>query len=140
MIVADTNLIAYLLIPGEKSGLAEAVLRKDADWATPLLCRCELRNVLTLCMRHQSMTLAQAQQTMNKAERMLKRHEFVAPSDDILLLTSQTVLSAYDAEFVVLASQLGIPLVTFDKRVLQACPNLAIHPEAFVGNPAPGLR
>lgn len=134
MIVADTNLVAYLLIPGEKSRLAEAVLRKDAEWATPLLCRSELRNVLTLYMRHQGMTLAQAQQTMNKAERMLKRHEFVAPSDDILLLSSQTVLSAYDAEFVVLANQLDIPLVTFDKTVLMAFPQTAVSPEAFIGS------
>jgi len=136
MIVADTNLVAYLLVPGEKSELAEAVLRKDAEWASPLLCRSELRNVLALCMRHQGMSLAQAQQTMNKAERILKRHEFVVSSDAVLELTSQTALSAYDAEFVVLANQLDIPLITFDKAVLQAFPQSAIHPEVFTSSRA----
>ena len=80
MIVADTNLVAYLLIPGANSALAEEVLNRDAEWATPLLCRSELRSALTLYMRHQGMSLMQAQQTMDKAERLLLRHEFAVPS------------------------------------------------------------
>ena len=48
MIVADSNLIAYLLIPGDHSSLAEKVFLKDPDWAIPLLCRSEIRNILTL--------------------------------------------------------------------------------------------
>ena len=68
MIVADSNLIAYLLIPGNNSSLADEVFLKDADWAVPLLCRSELRNILTLYMRHEGMSLQQAQVTMEKAE------------------------------------------------------------------------
>ena len=37
MIVADTNLIAYLLINGEHTHLAEKIFQKDADWVAPLL-------------------------------------------------------------------------------------------------------
>ena len=132
MIVADTNLIAYLLIPGEKSDLADAVLQKDAEWATPLLCRSELRNVLTFSMRHQGMTLSQAQQTMARAENLLAAHEYSLPSDLILELTAKTTLSAYDAEFVALADQLGIPLVTQDKGILKAAPHIAVDPKTFI--------
>lgn len=132
MIVADTNLVAYLLIPGANSALAEEVLDRDAEWATPLLCRSELRNVLTLYMRHQGMSLTQAQQTMDKAERLLLRHEFTVPSDAVLQATSRADVSAYDAEFIVLAEQLHIPLVTSDKAVLKAFPRIAIHPADFI--------
>ena len=132
MIVADSNLIAYLLIPGDKSELADAVLLKDADWAVPLICRSEIRNILTLYMRHEGMSLAQGRTTMEKAERLWNGREYAVPSDDVLELTYRHDVTAYDGEFVVLAKQLGIPLVTFDKAVRKAFPALALSAEDFL--------
>ena len=132
MIVADSNLIAYLLIPGDKSELADAVLLKDADWAVPLICRSKIRNILTLYMRHEGMSLAQGRTTMEKAEHLWNGREYAVPSDDVLELTYRHDVTAYDGEFVVLAKQLGIPLVTFDKAVRKAFPSLALSAEDFL--------
>lgn len=132
MIVADSNLIAYLLIPGDKSALADEVLLEDADWAVPLICRSEMRNILTLYMRHAGMSLAQARRTMEEAEILWRDREFAVPSDDVLELTSHHGITACDGEYVVLAKQLGVPLVTFDKPVRKAFPSLAISAEDFV--------
>ena len=132
MIVADSNLIAYLLIPGDKSPIADAVLEKDPEWATPQICRSELRNILTLYMRHREMTLSQAQQTMSRAENLCAPFEYAIPSDLVLELTSKTNLSAYDAEFVVLAQQLGTHLVTQDDGILKEVPDIALDPESFI--------
>ena len=134
MIVADSNLIAYLLIPGDKSALADEVLLKDADWAVPLICRSEIRNILTLYMRHEGMSLAQARRTMEKAEVLWSSREFAVPSDDVLELTFHHNVTAYDGEFVVLAKQLGVPFVTFDKPVRRAFPTLAITAEEFLNH------
>ena len=41
-------------------------------------------------------------------------------------------LSAYDAQFVVAAADLDVPLVTSDRRLLSACADLAISPESFL--------
>lgn len=132
MIVADSNLIAYLLIPGDKSGLAENVFLKDDEWAVPLICRSEIRNILTLYMRHQGMSLPQAISTMEKAERLWGSREYAVPSDDVLDLGFQHPVSAYDGEFVVLAKQLDIPFVTFDKAVLKGFPGIAVSAEDFL--------
>ena len=134
MIVADSNLIAYLLIPGDKSALADEVLLKDADWAVPLICRSEVRNILTLYMRHKGMSLSQAGRTMEKAEALWSSREFMVPSDDVLELTFHHNITAYDGEFVVLAKQLGIPFVTFDNPLRKTFPNLAIAAEDFLMN------
>ncbi|MCZ7591586.1 MAG: type II toxin-antitoxin system VapC family toxin [Kiritimatiellae bacterium] len=131
MIVADSNLLAYLLIPGEKSGLADKILQKDPTWVAPLLCRSELRNILALYVRREGMTLSQAQQTMEKAESLLRNREYAIASDPVLELTARHSVTAYDAEFVVLAKQLGVPLITFDKPLRKAFPELAIDPEKF---------
>lgn len=132
MIVADSNLIAYLLIPGDKSALADEVLLKDADWAVPSICRSEVRNILTLYMRFEGMSLSQARMTMGKAEALWRSREFAVPSDDVLELTCHHNITAYDGEFVVLAQQLGVPFVTFDNPVRKAFPNVAIAAEDFL--------
>ena len=132
MIVADSNLIAYLLIPGETSALADEVLLKDSDWAVPLICRSEVRNILTLYMRHEGMSLSQARRTMEKAEALWNGREYAVPSDDVLELTFHHNVTAYDGEFVVLAKQLGVALVTFDKPVRKAFPTLALGAEEFL--------
>lgn len=131
MIVADSNLVAYLLIPGDKNALADEIFLKDTDWAVPLICRSEMRNILTLYMRHEGMSLSQAKRTMEKAEIILRDKEYAVPSDDVLELTSRHAVTAYDGEFVVLAMQLGVPFVTFDKPARKAFPTIAIDPEVF---------
>ena len=131
MIVADSNLVAYLLIPGEKSSLADQILKQDSTWVVPLLCRSELRNILTLYMKKEGMALAQAQRTIEKAESLLRNREYSVPSDKVLEMTYRHHITAYDAEFVVLAKQLDVPLITFDGPLRKAFPEIAIDPEKF---------
>lgn len=37
MIVSDSNVLAYLYLPGEHTSAAEALLQQDPDWAAPIL-------------------------------------------------------------------------------------------------------
>lgn len=132
MIVADTNLLAYLLIDGEKTDLARAVWTVDSRWMLPTLWRSEFLNVLTTSVRAKVLTLTQAHDTWHVAQTMFGLSEVEAPGDDVLEMAAAHNLSAYDAQFVVAAANLGIPLITSDRHLLQACPDIAIAPEKFV--------
>ena len=60
MIVVDTNVVAYLLLPGQRTATAERLLRFDAEWCAPLLWRSEFRSVLSGWLRRGRLDLATA--------------------------------------------------------------------------------
>ena len=58
--------------------------------------------------------------------------EYTLVSADILNLAFTGGCSAYDAEFVALARDMGVPLVTADSSLLQKFPDTAVSPEHFL--------
>jgi len=56
MIVADTNIISYLLLPTTYSNSADTLYKKVPDWAAPTLWKSEFRNVLALYLRKKIIT------------------------------------------------------------------------------------
>ena len=131
MIVVDTNVIAYLFIGGDHTTAAEKVRDTDSDWAAPLLWRSEMCNVLMLYLRRQIFDLADAQSYLSKAEKMLAGHEHEVDGLRVLELADGSNCTAYDCEFVSLAEILDVPLVTSDKKLLAAFPDIAISMESF---------
>lgn len=125
MIVVDSNIIAYLYLPGEFTARAEALLENDPDWATPLLWRSEFRNILAGYMRRKTISFDQACDLQNEAESLLAEAEFEVDSARVLALVRDSDCSAYDCEFIALAIQLGTRLVTMDKKLLRAFPQHA---------------
>ncbi len=133
MIVVDTNVIGYLYLSSVYSEQAERALLKDAEWAAPLLWRSELRNVLALYMRKGWLSLEDAVHIMDEAVRLMAGREYAVDSVQVLELVEKSTCSAYDCEFVALARDLGVPLVTVDKQILRDFPHEAVSLEAFVG-------
>jgi predicted nucleic acid-binding protein len=118
VIIADTNLIAYLLIRGQHTAEAEAVYRKDPMWAAPRLWRSEFRNVLVLSLRRKLMGMDEAFEAVERAERLMEGQEFEVESSRVLRLAATSGCSAYDCEFVALAQDLGLFLVTSDRALI----------------------
>ncbi len=133
MIVADTNLIAYFLIPGNYTGEARAVYQKDPGWVAPALWRSEFRNVLILSLRRRVLTFADTLEVMEKSEKLMGGRERATPSARILRLAADSGCSAYDCEFVALAQDLGISLVTSDKGIVARFKPTAVSMREFCG-------
>ena len=126
MIVVDTNVIGYLFLSSEQSLFAERALEKDSEWAAPIIWRSELRNVLALYMRKNIIKLEDAQRIMNSALELLRGREYEVSSYEVLSLASQSECSAYDCEFIAVANELKVSLLTSDKQLLKKFPSVTI--------------
>lgn len=136
MIVADVNLIAYLVLGGPEQPLAQRVLERDPSWAAPLLWRSEFRNVLAAFMRQRGLSISDAWRAQGLADELLAGQEFTVPGERVLALVAASACSAYDCEYVALAEELAVPLVTADRQLLRAFPDRAISPKDFVAGAA----
>lgn len=132
MIVVDGNIIAYCWVNGPLTALAQSVRVKDADWHVPILWRSEMRSILTGYLRDGSLSGSQVSRVMDAAESALAGSEHVVPSAAVFEIAEKSPLSAYDCEFIVLASVLAVSLLTADKAMLKAFPQRAVTMEAFL--------
>lgn len=126
MIVVDTNILAYLLLPCEYSAQADALFKRDPEWAAPILWRSEFRNVLAGYLRRKSLSFDEALKVQAGAEAVLAGAEHEVDSRRVLELVRDSDCSAYDCEFVALAMTLGVKLVTMDAKLLKAFPSHAV--------------
>ena len=131
MIVADTNLIAYITIPGDRTGQAEKVLAQDAEWVAPLLWRSEFRNVLMVHLRAGKLDLKTAVELSKDADARMDGQDYPVESEAVLRLAAGSRCSAYDCELVALARHLGVTLVTADQQILAAFPETAVSLDSF---------
>jgi predicted nucleic acid-binding protein len=125
LIVVDTNVVTYLLLPGPKTPMAEALLDHHPQWAAPPLWRSEFRNVLSGYLRRDLLQLSRAVALMQEAEATLAVHDEPVSSEHVLRLVNSSSCSSYDCEFVAAAQQLGVPLITEDRAILAAFPDVA---------------
>ena len=131
MIVVDTNLLVYLYVRGARTSQAEAVLARDALWTAPLLWRSEFRNALVGLVRTRTLPVEDAIEIVDDAERAMAGREYTIASHRVLQLAARSGCSVYDCEYVTLAQDLTVSLVTANRRVLTAFPETAVAPEAF---------
>lgn len=131
MIVADANIVAYLFIEGDQTALAQAVLHSDPEWRLPPLWRHEVLNVFATFVRSGGASLEEAQPKWDEA--VLRFSDFEKDVDPLqaLALAVRHGISAYDAQYVALAEELDVPLVTQDRRLLSTFTKRAVSMQAF---------
>ena len=132
MIVVDSNIIASLILPtSDNTEKAARALERDRDWSAPSLWRSELCNILATGIRNAWMRLDQALEALALAIEVMDGGEFTVPPVEVVGLAAQSGCTGYDCEFVVLARDLGTPLVTLDRAVLKAFPDIAVSLDHF---------
>ena len=132
MIVVDTNVICYRWMASPLSRAAERAWLKDPDWIAPMLWRSEFRSALAGALRHKLITADAAIDIIERAETQFTGREFVVSSREVIRLVASSRCSAYDCEFVTLAREQGVPLLTVDRQVLRDFAEIAVSLDRFV--------
>jgi predicted nucleic acid-binding protein len=128
MIVADTNLVVYLLINGEYTQETRAAYLEDRDWVAPSSCRVEFLNVLSTHCRVRSMKIPLALDIYRRAQKIVRDIPIDVDPGRVLELSVASGRSGYDCMFVAAAQMNGLPLVTFDRQLREAFTETAILP------------
>ena len=123
MIVVDTNIVVYALTEGPQTPLARKVRRLDPQWRLPDLWQHECLNFLATYVRQGGISLGIARRLWLEATQLLAG--CVHPVDMLLALqlAVEHDISAYDAQFIAVAQQLGVLCITEDRRLRLAFPD-----------------
>ncbi len=111
---------------GDRTADAARLFERDPDWAAPAILVSELRNVLLGYVRHGILSSDQAKAMSDDAAMNLADRVTAVSSNQVIDVALECGLTAYDAEFVVLARTLGVPLVTLDGAILRGAPDVAV--------------
>ena len=134
MLVVDTNVLAYLLVEGDRTAQAQALYARDPDWRSEAFVLVEFSNMLASYVRGGRLERAAAQELLASAERTLSGTVSL-PHSRALELAMEFGVSAYDARFLGAARSLDARLVTEDARLQQAAPALTQSLALAVGAP-----
>ena len=125
MIVADSNLIASCVLESKATPAALALRARDPDWRVPRLWRYEVQNILATMIKAKRLGRKEAETIFQGLLEALRANENEPDPADALLLVEKYGISGYDAQFVALARELGVRLVTRDKELLKKLPDVA---------------
>ena len=123
MVAVDTNVIAYLLIEGDRTPEAQALYARDPDWRSEGFLLVEFSNLLATYARAGKLDARDAEGLLSTAGRILTG-TINLPHARALAVAAEFGVSAYDARFLAAARQLGTRLVTEDAKLRQAAPAL----------------
>jgi predicted nucleic acid-binding protein len=119
--VLDASIAAAWLLPEEYSDAAETVIASMSDLCpVPSLFWFEVRNILAMCERRGRIGTGGALINMERVRRLPLDDAGIGGDSSVLLLAASHTLSAYDAAYLSLAMNRGIPLATLDRKLAAA--------------------
>lgn len=122
MVLVDTNILAYLLIQGDRTAAAQALYERDPDWRSEAFIFVEFSNILATYVRSNLLTRDGGTDLLGEAQRRLSALVNVE-HHHALDVATEFGISAYDARFISSARQMRTRLITEDARLRRAVPD-----------------
>jgi predicted nucleic acid-binding protein len=130
MIVVDANLLVRFHLEGESGDRAREAARREA-WAAPALWRSEFCSAMLRLIRAGEISREQALEYYGTCEQLLWGRTFSVRHEKALELAAGSDASSYDSEYVALANDLGLKLLTLDRPLIHHFPGTAIHLDEY---------
>jgi predicted nucleic acid-binding protein len=121
VVLVDTNILAYLLIEGDRTAAAQELYARDPDWRSEGFILVELSNVIATQMRAKALSREQAARLLEHAQALIPDPSHV-PHAKALEVACHFGISAYDARFIAMAMQVKLKLITEDAKLRSAVP------------------
>ena len=122
VVLVDTNILAYLLIEGDRTACAQKLFERDSDWCSEAFVMVEFSNILATYVRTKALTQAQGTRLLTEAQALVSTLHNMTNAQ-ALETAMQYEISAYDARFISLARHLKLKLVTEDAKLRTAVPS-----------------
>jgi predicted nucleic acid-binding protein len=112
---------------------ARAVVESAEGVAVPALWQSECANALVGLTRRGYLDIETALEMYRDARAVFAPRETQVNREAAIRVADERRLSAYDAEYLVLAQELGCKLVTNDRRLVEAAPETAVDLQTAQG-------
>jgi predicted nucleic acid-binding protein len=120
-VVVDVSIAAAWLLPEEDSEAAEAVIMAlSGRPPVPSLFWHEARNILVTAQRRGRIVAGEPAAAMGRLRRLPLEDAGGGSDGAVLALAISHGLAAYDAAYLALAQERGLPLATLDQQLAQA--------------------
>lgn len=121
-VVLDASIAAAWLLPDEEaSGAAERLIAALSQRSpVPSLFWHELRNILIMAERRGRIVAGEAAAAMGRLRRLPLEDAGACSDGMVLALATAHGLTAYDAAYLALAQERGLPLGTLDQKLAGA--------------------
>jgi predicted nucleic acid-binding protein len=129
-VVVDTNVVAYLLL-GTETFVDEtkACFNIVSNPVAPAHWEAELANVVWMAVRSGIVPPSEGPVRLGLAKRLgIESVNTSTLCQGALLRSVTSGIAVYDTLFVELAARATCPLVTFDKALIRAFPDIAMRP------------
>jgi predicted nucleic acid-binding protein len=134
MIVADTNLVAQLILRSDLTADAQEIYRRDPGWRLPELWQHEFLNVLASYLRFDKVPSARLLLAWQQAAELFGGATCAVDMPMALMVAGEHNIRPYAAQYIALARMLSVPLVTEDRKLRQAAPREAISIKQFLAS------
>jgi predicted nucleic acid-binding protein len=131
MIVVDASIVSFLLIEGELTEEARALYRIDSEWITPPILNHEMLAILTEVGSLEGDAAAMIELWRQVRLLVGSRQQIPDPVRS-LRRGVESGISGYDAQYLALAEQLSLPLITEEEALLQAAPSRAVSLRSYL--------